>query len=129
MPKSKNTVNKNKNGTKIAQEKVQEEEEEEDDDDLEPYESCGNVYKDLGFSDDEAANLLVRSQLMLIIRETIRQRGWTQKESAAELGVHQPRVSDLFQGRIGHFSVDTLMSWLYKLGKDVTINVKDRNQS
>ena len=96
-------------------------------DDMELVESCGNVYKDLGFSDDEAANLLVRSELMLMVRDLIRERGWTQHEAAAQLGVHQPRISDLFKGQIGNFSVDTLMSWLHKLGKDVTISVKDRD--
>jgi predicted XRE-type DNA-binding protein len=96
------------------------------DDDMEVVESSGNVYKDLGFSDDESANLLVRSELMLMIKQLIRERGWTQQEAAAQLGVHQPRVSDLFQGRIGNFSVDTLMSWLHRLGKEITISIKDR---
>jgi predicted XRE-type DNA-binding protein len=95
--------------------------------DLEFVESCGNVFKDLGFSDDEAANLLVRSDLMLLVKNIIRERGWTQQEAAVKLGVHQPRVSDLFQGRIGNFSVDTLMSWLHKLGKEVTISIKDKD--
>jgi predicted XRE-type DNA-binding protein len=94
--------------------------------DMEWIESSGNVYKDLGFSDDEAANLLVRSELILMVKILIRERGWTQHEAALQLGVHQPRVSDLFQGRIGNFSVDTLMSWLHKLGKEVTITVKDK---
>ena len=94
--------------------------------DMELIESSGNVYKDLGFSDDEAANLVVRSELILMVKNLIRERGWTQKEAAAQLCVHQPRISDLFQGRIGNFSVDTLMGWLHKLGKEVTITVKDR---
>jgi predicted XRE-type DNA-binding protein len=97
------------------------------DDDMELIESSGNVYKDLGFSDDESANLIVRSELILMVKDVIRERGWTQQEAAVQLGVHQPRVSDLFQGRIGNFSVDTLMSWLHKLGKEVTISIKDRD--
>jgi predicted XRE-type DNA-binding protein len=93
---------------------------------MERIESCGNVYKDLGFSDDEAANLLVRSEMLLLVKNIIRERGWTQEQAAVQLGVHQPRISDLFQGRIGNFSVDTLMAWLHKLGKTVTISIKDR---
>lgn len=120
MAKSKDTENTNNENSEVVVDIEQ-------DDDFEFVESCGNVYKDLGFSDDESANLVVRSELMIMIQDVIRQRGWTQKEAAIELGVHQPRVSDLFQGRIGHFSVDTLMSWLHKLGKEVTINVKDRS--
>jgi predicted XRE-type DNA-binding protein len=45
-------------------------------------------------------------------------------EAAKELGVQQPRVSDLFQGHIGEFSVDMLMSWLSKLGYDVQVTLK-----
>jgi predicted XRE-type DNA-binding protein len=62
--------------------------------DMEWVKSSGNVYTDLGFSDDEAAKLLVRSELILMVKTLIRERGWTQQESASQLGVHQPRVSD-----------------------------------
>jgi predicted XRE-type DNA-binding protein len=43
------------------------------------------------------------------------------QEAAKRLGIHQPRVSDLFQGRISKFSVETLMDWLDKLGKKVVV--------
>jgi len=36
------------------------------------YESCGNVFKDLGYSDQQAASLTLRSELMLAVKETIK---------------------------------------------------------
>lgn len=86
-----------------------------------------NIFMDLGFDDEEAANLLVRSDLMLQIKRIIKECGWTQIQAAEALGVQQPRVSDLFQGHIGEFSVDMLMSWLMKLGYDVQVTVKRKD--
>jgi predicted XRE-type DNA-binding protein len=87
---------------------------------------CGNTFIDLGFSENRAANLSIRSQLMIVAKLAIKERGWTQEEAARYLSVSQPRISDLFRGHIGKFSVDSLMNLLYKLGKDVTVSVKNR---
>lgn len=89
-------------------------------------EGSENVFLDLGFPEAEAINLLVRSKLMMSIEKTIKARGWTQAEAAKTLGVGQPRVSDLLNGKIERFTVDMLMKWLYKLGKQVTVSVKDQ---
>lgn len=68
------------------------------------------------------------SELMLAVREAITKNGWTQQEAAKKLGIHQPRISDLFQGRINKFSVETLlMDWLDKLGKKVVVTVEDKD--
>lgn len=89
-------------------------------------ESSGNVFVDLGFSAQEAANLVLRCELMDAVERIIKENGWTQREAARRLGVHQPRISDLFQGHIDLFSVDTLVEWLDKLGKEVHLTVKDK---
>ena len=64
---------------------------------------------------------------MLEIKRIIKERGWTQRLAAKEIGVQQPRVSDLLQGHIGEFSVDMLMSWLSKLGYDVHVTLKRKD--
>ena len=94
---------------------------------MEFYESCGNIFKDLGYSDTQAASLLLRSELMLAVREAIAKNGWTQQEAAKRLGIHQPRISDLFQGRMNKFSVETLMDLLDKLGKKLVVTVQDKD--
>ena len=78
--------------------------------------SSGNVFRDLGFSSDEAEHLKVRSDLMLNLQKTIAARGLKQAEAAELLGVTQPRVSDLMRGRIDLFGIDTLIDLLAKLG-------------
>jgi predicted XRE-type DNA-binding protein len=89
-------------------------------------EGSDNIFRDLGFSEVEAVNLIVRSKLMMVVETVIKKRGLTQAEAAKILGVGQPRVSDLFKGKIDRFTIDMLMKWLHKLGKEVTISVRDR---
>ena len=78
--------------------------------------SSGNVFRDLGFSADEAEHLKIRSDLMLNLQKVIAARGLKQGEAADLLGVTQPRVSDLMRGRIDLFSTDALIDMLAKLG-------------
>ena len=47
----------------------------------------GNVFTDLGFALDEAANLQLRSDLMIKLRKRLATLGTTQAEWAAVLGV------------------------------------------
>jgi len=89
-------------------------------------EGSDNVFRDLGFSEAEAVNLLARSELMMAIEKAIKERGLTQTEAARLLGVGQPRLSDLYKGKIERFTIDMLMKWLSKLGKQVTIKVEDQ---
>ena len=77
--------------------------------------SSGNVFRDLGFSPDEAEYLNIRAQLMVNLQKAITARGLKQAEAARLLGVTQPRVSDLMRGRIDLFSIDTLIDMLARL--------------
>ncbi len=72
--------------------------------------SSGNVFRDLGFSPEEAENLKVRADLMVQITKLMRSRRLTQARAAALFGVTQPRVSDLVRGKIERFSIDTLVA-------------------
>jgi len=84
----------------------------------------GNVFTDLGFPPDEAANLQLRSDLIIKLRKRLSALGETQTEWAEILGVTQPRVSDLLRGKIERFSVDTLIAFLGKTGAEVRLTVR-----
>jgi len=86
--------------------------------------SSGNVFRDLGFSPAEAANLRLRSDLMTELGKVIKRRRLTQARAAALFGVSQPRVSDLVRGRIERFSVDTLVAMLGNAGVRVELVVR-----
>jgi predicted XRE-type DNA-binding protein len=86
--------------------------------------SSGNVFRDLGFAEEEAEHLRLRSLLIIELRKLIAARGLTQKEAAALFGVTQPRVSDLVRGKITLFSLDTLVDMLAHAGARVELVVE-----
>ena len=81
----------------------------------------GNVFADLGFADPDLE--LVRADLAIQINRIITERGWTQTQAAAALGVDQPKVSKIVRGRLGEFSPERLMQLLNRLNHDVRIVV------
>ena len=86
--------------------------------------SSGNVFRDVGFSREEAENLRLRSELMIQLGRLIKDRRLTQARAAKLFGVSQPRVSDLVRGKIGRFSVDTLIAMLGHAGGRVSLLVR-----
>jgi len=85
--------------------------------------SSGNVFRDLGFPDDEAENLKIRTDLMVRLSKLIATRGLTQEQAARVFGVTQPHVSNLVRGKIDRFSIDTLVAMLGHAGVRVQIVV------
>jgi predicted XRE-type DNA-binding protein len=67
------------------------------------------------------------SQLMSALCEEQKRRGLTQAEAAKLLGVSQPRISDLFRGRISLFSIDVLVLMMYPLGFYVGLPLEDKD--
>ena len=66
---------------------------------------------------------------MIKLRKRLQALGSTQAEWAHILGVAQPRVSDLFRGKIHRFSVDTLILFLGKTGAEVRLTVRNRSRA
>ena len=83
--------------------------------------SSGNVFRDLGFSTEEATHLKIRSDLMIRLSRLIETRGLTQAQAAELFAVTQPRISDLVRGKIDRFSIDTLIAMLGHAGVRVQI--------
>lgn len=90
---------------------------------MEVVQGSDNVFEDLGFGPEEAANLKVRADLMLDLRQYVQERGWTQAEAAAFFGETQPRMSNLMRGEISRFSVDKLINMLARAGMRVRVTV------
>jgi predicted XRE-type DNA-binding protein len=83
-----------------------------------------NVWDALCDTPEEAANLTLRSELMIQISEIIKKNAWTQAEAARRCGVTQPRMNDLLRGRINRFSVDALVNIATALGRKVQLKLK-----
>jgi predicted XRE-type DNA-binding protein len=74
--------------------------------------SSGNVFADLGLENPD--ELLVKAELA---------------EAAELLGVDQPKISALINGKLSGFSTVRLFRFLNALGRDVEIVVKNKPQS
>ena len=85
--------------------------------------SSGNVFADLGFNPDEAANLQVRSKLLSELAAIIAESGMTQTEASTMLGIQQSRISDIKRGKIQRFSVDALIKLLAAVGRRVDVQI------
>ena len=86
--------------------------------------SSGNVFRDVGFSSEEAENLRLRADLMIQLTRLIDAKRLTQARAARLFGVTQPRVSDLVRGRIERFSIDGLVEMLGRAGVRVSLVVR-----
>jgi predicted XRE-type DNA-binding protein len=89
--------------------------------------SSGNVFADLGLP--RPNELLAKAELAVKIIAEIQRRRLTQKQAAVLLGIDQPKVSALKQGRLSGFSIERLMRFLLLLGLDIEIAVKGKARS
>ena len=85
--------------------------------------AADNIFLDLGFSAQEADNLLIRSQLMLALQNEIKHHGWTIEQTSQHLGVSTDKIQALTQGKIGQFSVDILITMLNQIGMTVKVEI------
>lgn len=95
--------------------------------DRESTPSSGNVFADLNLP--QADDLLAKAELAAKIIAEIERQRMTQTQAAAVLGIDQPKISALKQGKLSGFSIERLMRLLLRLGRDVEITVKGRSKS
>src|SRR5713226_9257430 len=86
--------------------------------------SSGNVFADLNLP--EADDLLAKAELATKIIAEVQRRRMTQVQAAAVLGIDQPKISALKQGKLSGFSIERLVRFLLLLGRDIEITVKGR---
>jgi predicted XRE-type DNA-binding protein len=82
-----------------------------------------NIFLDLGFSKVEAANLKLRSELMIRIEQAVRSGGMSRAEVARALVLTQSRLNALLKGKIGQFSLDALVDIAIRAGQKVRLEV------
>lgn len=86
----------------------------------------GNVFKDLGFKNPEEE--LTKARLASIINDIIEERELTQDQAGKILGVNQPKISALKNGRLKGFSIERLFSFLEKLDQHIEITITDKSK-
>jgi predicted XRE-type DNA-binding protein len=83
--------------------------------------SSGNVFADLGLANSD--ELLIKAELVRQISNLIDAKSLSQTEAAKLLGIDQPKVSALLNGKLSGFSTERLFRFLNALGSDIEIRV------
>jgi len=83
-----------------------------------------SVWDALEDTPEQAESMRLRSVFMLAIEQHVAQLGATQTEQARRLGITQPRLNDLLQGRIHKFSLDALVDIASKAGLPAAVELK-----
>src|SRR5687767_10549672 len=81
-----------------------------------------NVFADLGMPD--AAEKLVKAELVFKINQIIKQKKLKQVEAAKILQSDQSKISLLNRGRLSSFSIERLVKYLNLLDQDVNLVIK-----
>ena len=87
--------------------------------------SSGNVFAHLTWP--KAGDLLVKAELTAKIIQKTERRGVTRSQTAALLGIDQPKISALKSGGLSGFSIERLLRFLLLLGRDIEITVKEKS--
>ena len=75
-----------------------------------------NVWDALEDTPAQAANMTMRSDLLIVLRQRIGTWKVTQAQAARRLRVTQPRLNDLLRGRISKFRLDALVELADRAG-------------
>ncbi|MGL9726605.1 MAG: helix-turn-helix domain-containing protein [Wolbachia sp.] len=65
----------------------------------------------------------IKTKLLYIINKIIEKNTWTRAYAAEKLGIDQPKVSQIKNGKIDGFSLERLLGFLRKLNHDITITI------
>jgi predicted XRE-type DNA-binding protein len=86
----------------------------------------GNVFADLGL--DDADELLARAKLGYSVRKIIEKRKFARQQDIADLlGIRQPEVSNLMNGKYHLFSDARLLHFLNLLDQKVILHITPRH--
>lgn len=80
---------------------------------------------------DKPKERLAKAKIASLIYNIIEERKLTQKEAGIILGINQPKVSALRNGRLGRlggFSIERLFAFLQALDQDIEIIVHPKKQ-
>ncbi len=76
----------------------------------------GNVFEDLGFSREEAADLAMKIDLASNLRKFIERQELTQVQAAEFFAVPRPKISNIQSNKLNGISIEYLVRMLAKTG-------------
>lgn len=86
-------------------------------------ETFDSIFDALADTPEQAANLTARADLLIAIRERVREWELPQEQAATRLGLTRPRLNDLLRGKLEKFSLDALVNIATAAGYKVHIEI------
>lgn len=81
-----------------------------------------SVFADL-YEPEVAFVMEQKSKLLMELEAWLNESGLTQKQAAERLGIDQPRVSDIKNGKIARFTLDKLLELATRVGIKTEITI------
>ncbi|HQT53443.1 MAG TPA: helix-turn-helix transcriptional regulator [Phenylobacterium sp.] len=91
---------------------------------IEYEEGSGNVFKDIGFGGPVAERLSHKADLVAVLFRYQEELSLSQMAFSRLVGIPQPRLSKLYNGKIAGMSTDKLLDAITRLGGHVVIRVE-----
>lgn len=85
----------------------------------------GNVLDDLGFNEEQALVLKLKSEIHEGILSLIEHHKYSARDLESILEIQQPRVSELMRGKLNTLSVARLLLYVKKLGGAASTTVAE----
>ena len=92
--------------------------------DIEYEEGGGNVFEDIGFKGAVAAGLSHKADLVAVLFRYQEELALGQMAFSRLVGIPQPRLSKLYNGKFAGMSTDKLLEAITRLGGHVVIRVE-----
>ena len=86
-----------------------------------------NVFADIGLPDPETH--LAKAKIVQTLSRIIAEKGLTQAEAGAQLGLSQPKVSALLRGQFRGYSIERLLRFVNALNHNVRIVIESEEAS
>lgn len=67
-------------------------------------------------TEEVASKMAMKMDLSIMLSHLIQEKKWTQGDAALNLGVSQPRISDLINAKLERFTIDAMFDMLDALG-------------
>lgn len=91
---------------------------------IEFEESSGNVFEDIGFDAPTTTQLSHKADLVGVLHRAQHERELSQSAFSRLVGIPQPRLSKLFNGKLDGVSTDKLLNAAARAGAHVIIRVE-----
>lgn len=77
----------------------------------------------------ERESLKIKSTLMIKVEQYIKDHNLTQQQAADLMGVTQPKISTIVNGRLDKLTIDMLVNILAKVGVKISMSFSDEQEN